>query len=99
MGACTHAAALVSYVQWITSYQYNAHHDSEDAIRSGDERIARSPVFGGEDLGRDGVQHAVHDVVRERVAAIPAKEGVGRACGRAGEQEHAGQRCRDQAHR
>ena len=69
------------------------HHDTEDAVRGGDDRVARPARLGGEELGRDGVEDAVHDVARERVAAVPAEERVGRARGRAREEEHPGDDC------
>ena len=67
----------------------NTHHDTEDAVRGGDDRVARPARLGGEELGRDGVEDAVHDVAREREAAVPAEERVRRPRGGAREEEHA----------
>lgn len=36
--------------------------DTKDAGRGRGEAISGAAVFGGEKLGRDGVQHAVHDL-------------------------------------
>lgn len=38
------------------------HDDSEHAGSGGSQRIARPTVLRGEDLGRNGVQHPVHDL-------------------------------------
>ena len=69
----------------------NTHYDAEDDAGGQNDGVPRTPVFCGEDLGRDSVEHTVHDVVRERVAAVPAQEGVGRPSGRAREQKYASQ--------
>lgn len=81
----------LSYLSPISSYYAvnveSTHHDSENAVRSGNERIARSAVFGGEELGAERVEHAVHDVRGERVRAIEPEQRVGGARGRRGEDE------------
>ena len=71
----------------------DTHHDAKDAIRGRDQRVARPSVLRRENLGRKRIERAVHDVVRERVAAVPAEERVGRARGRAREEEHPGDDC------
>ena len=51
-------------------------HDTEDAVGGRDDSVDRTPVFCGEELRRDGVKDAVHDVARERERAIPPEERV-----------------------
>ena len=68
----------------------NTHHDTEDAVRGGDDRVARPAVLCEEEFRRDGIEHAVHDVASECVATVPAQQGVRRARGCAREEEDAG---------
>lgn len=69
------------------------HEEVEDAVAQLDDRVARPAVLRGEQLGGDGEEHAPHDVVRQAVAAVPAEQRVGRARGRAREQERASENC------
>ena len=64
-------------------------HDYENALCGG--RVARPTVLGREQLGRDRVEHAVHDVIRERVAAASSTQGARSTSVRspAHEEEHA----------
>ena len=52
------------------------HHDTEDAVGGRDDSVTRTPILRGEELRRDGVKDAVHDVARERERAIPPEERV-----------------------
>lgn len=63
------------------------HQRTTQMIRRRDKRAARPAVLRGEDLWRHRVEHAVHDVVRYAVPAVPPQEGVGRARGRRGEEQ------------
>ena len=65
------------------------HHDAEDAVGGRDDSVARTPILRGEELRRDGVKDAVHDVARERERAIPTEERVRRPRCCAGEEENA----------
>lgn len=65
------------------------HHDAKHAVRNRHDRVPRPAVLGRKELGRDGIQHAVHDVARERVAAVPAEQRVGRPRGSGAEEEDA----------
>ena len=38
------------------------HEDAEHACGGGGEAVARPAIFGREELGRDGVEHPVHDL-------------------------------------
>lgn len=49
-------------------------HDAKDAVRRGRERVARAPILGGEQLGRETVQHRVHDVAAEVERAVPPEQ-------------------------
>ena len=65
-------------------------HDSKNSVCSSGDGVASPTVLGGEQLGGDGVQYAVHDAGCEAVAAVPAQQGVGRTCGGAGKEEDSG---------
>ena len=65
-------------------------HDSENSVCDSDDGVTGTTVLGGEELGGEGVEDAVHDVVCETVVAVPAQHGVGRTGGGAGEEEDAG---------
>ena len=72
-------------------------HDTEDAVGGRDDSVARATVLRGEELWRDGVKDAVHDVARECERAIPAEERVRRSCRRACKEEDTSNDCEDGA--
>ena len=77
----------------------STHHDTEDAVGGRDDSVARTPVLRGEELRRDGVEDAVHDVARERECAIPAEKCVRRSCCGACKEEDTSDNCEDDANK
>jgi len=75
----------------------NTYHDPKNAIGTSHECIACASVLRGEHFGRERIQHAVHDVAREGVAAIPPQESVRRTCSDRCEDEHSGEDCHGKA--
>lgn len=69
----------------------NGRHDPKHAVRTRRQRISRAPILGGEDLGRVGVEHRIHDITHEAKGAIPAQQSVRVLCGRGTEQENSRQ--------
>ena len=72
-------------------------HDTEDAVGGCDDSVARTPILRGEELRRDGVKDAVHDVARECERAIPAEKCVRRSCCGACKEEDTSDDCEDGA--
>lgn len=54
--------------------QKQAHHDTENTVGAGDDRVACPPPARGEELWRDSIEHAIHDVRREGEGAVPAEQ-------------------------
>jgi len=65
-------------------------HYSEDAVPSCSQSVSRPTIFGGEQLGRNGVEDAIHHVAHKTIPAVPSQERVRRARRRAREQEDTG---------
>lgn len=51
-------------------------HDAKDSVGRGSERIARTALRRGEQLGRKPVEHRVHDVAAEAEGAVPSQQSV-----------------------
>ena len=77
MGAYNRAARMsLTASTFRSSRAEDTYHDTEDTVGGCDQGIACAPILRREELRRDGVKDAVHDVVDEGVATVPAKEYV-----------------------
>ena len=56
--------------------QGKRHHDSKYTVGAGNESISRSSILRRKYLGCESVQHAVHDIAGEAVAAVPSEQRI-----------------------
>ena len=73
MGACNRAARMSLTAPTLRRARAeDTYHNTENTVSGCNQGIARATILRGEELGRDGVEDAVHDVVDEGVATVPA---------------------------
>lgn len=68
-----------------------ADHDTKYTVRRRHDSVSCASVFGREELGRDGIQNAIHDIASKSITTIPAEERIRVSSGCTREQEYSSQ--------